>query len=237
MSSDDPPNNSFNGIGYNPLFYRKDTVGITKAAKDTYYLSKQNSDTSTAPLTTFNNEISVGGTANFNSSVLLNNRYKIFEMLNIESDTTIILSAPLSQTYVIRTTSVPTTAITITLPNLSSIDVGFIVNFVKFKGTNNLAVTLNGNAHNVIPLNEIATLGSITNTTLLSVDKQMTSLMIAFNGTSYYWLEISNYSTFDRDYNNSIYPRLATANTFTNDLIVKTKLDVYIFGAAGSSWF
>ena len=37
MSTDDPPNNYFNGIGYNPLFYIKDTVGITIAAGDTYY--------------------------------------------------------------------------------------------------------------------------------------------------------------------------------------------------------
>ena len=61
MSTDDPPNNYFNGIGYNPLFYVKDTVGITKAAGDTYYLSKQNSDISTAPLTTFNGAVNTYG--------------------------------------------------------------------------------------------------------------------------------------------------------------------------------
>ena len=66
------------------------------------------------------------------------------EVLNITSDTTITLSIPLFQTYVIKTTSVPTTALTINLPAIQPTDIGLIVNFVKFKGTNNLAVTFNG---------------------------------------------------------------------------------------------
>ena len=40
--------------------------------------------------------------------------------------------------------------------------------------------------------------------------------MCGFFGTLNYWVEVSNYSTFDRDYNNTIYPRLSIANTFSN---------------------
>ena len=59
MSTDNPPNNYFDGIGYNPSFYVKDTGtgDLTKAQADTYYLSKINSDTSTALITTFNNQV------------------------------------------------------------------------------------------------------------------------------------------------------------------------------------
>lgn len=59
MSSDNPPNNYFDGIGYNSLFYNTtDTgTGLTQAQADLLYLSKKITDTSTAPLTTFNNSI------------------------------------------------------------------------------------------------------------------------------------------------------------------------------------
>ncbi len=59
MSTDNPPNNYFDGIGYNSSFYVKDTGtgDLTKAQADTYQLSKINSDTSTALITTFNNQV------------------------------------------------------------------------------------------------------------------------------------------------------------------------------------
>lgn len=65
MSSDDPPNNYFNGIGYNSLFYEKDTTGITQAQADLLYLSKIKTDTSTAALTTFNGDVTIKGTQQF----------------------------------------------------------------------------------------------------------------------------------------------------------------------------
>jgi len=217
MSAYNPPTEDI--PTFNSSLFNQPEETLSQAQADLLYLSKKTSDTSTAPLTTFNNQISVGGAANFNSSVSLRNRYKIFDYLNITSDTTITLSIPLSQSYVIRTTSVGTTALTITLPAIDGNDVGRIINFVKFKGTTNLAVTLNCGAFNIIPLNEIATLGGLTNTSLLSVDKQMTSLMISLiPPSSYFYLEVNNYSTFDRDYNNSIYPRLTAANSFSNRL-------------------
>jgi len=210
MASYNPPTENL--PTFNSTLFNQAEETLSQAEADKLYLSKTKNDTSTASTTTFNNQISVGGSANFGSSVSLRNRYKIFDYSNIDTDTTHILSVPLSQTYFIRTLSVPTTSITITLPAIDGNDVGRIINFVKFKGTNNLAVTLICGAFNIIPLNEISTLGGLTNTSLLAVDKQMTSLVIAYFGTSYFYLEVSNYSTFDRD----LLPKLASPNTFTN---------------------
>ncbi len=74
MSVDDPPNSYFNGIGYNSLFYVKDTKGLTKANGDTYYFSKVNSDISNAPLTTFNGATILSGTTTITDGVLFNTR-------------------------------------------------------------------------------------------------------------------------------------------------------------------
>ena len=234
MASYNPPTELI--TQFNSSLFNQPEETLSQAEADTLYLSKKKNDISTAPLTTFNGQISVGGSADFNSTVSLKNRYRIMELLNITSDTTITLSVPLFQTYVIRTTSVPTTALTINLPAIQPTDIGLIVNFVKFKGTNNLAVTFNGGAWNIIPLNQIATLGASTNTSLLSVDKQMTTLMVAYTApSSYYWLEVSNYSTFDRDYNNSIYPKLAASNTFTGTLNTNTFSGALNSGTSGVS--
>jgi hypothetical protein len=69
----------FNGsIGSNIVTYTlDDTSGLTKSEADTLYLSKVNTDTSTAPLTTFNGSIEVGtnGSSNqatFNVPVIAN---------------------------------------------------------------------------------------------------------------------------------------------------------------------
>jgi hypothetical protein len=51
-----------------------------------------------------------------------------------------------------------------------------------------------------------------------------TTLTVGFFMTTYYWLEVSNYSTFDRNYNNTIYPRLSIANIFTNTNTFNTYL-------------
>jgi alkaline phosphatase D len=49
-----------------------------------------------------------------------------------------------------------------------------------------------------------------------------TTLVEGFFGTIYYWIEVSNYSTFDRNYNNTIYPRLSISNTFNTYLSTST---------------
>ena len=47
---------------FNSSLFNQDTgTGLTQAQTDTLYLSKKNTDTSTAPLTTFNNAVTIGG--------------------------------------------------------------------------------------------------------------------------------------------------------------------------------
>ena len=149
---------------------------------------------------------------NINSSLLLRTKKKINEMNNITSDTTVVLSFPLSETNIIRTITPTLTSLTITLPAVTANERGMLFNFFKFR--NNLNVTFTSTSP-IFTLNDTTNI-FYSNTTLLSSDKRMTTLMCGFYSTLNYWIEVSNYSTFDRDYNNTIYPRLLIANTFTN---------------------
>ena len=149
---------------------------------------------------------------NINSSLLLRTKKKINEMQNITSDTTVVLGFPLPETNIIRTINQSLTSLTITLPTVSANERGMLFNFFKFQ--NNLNITFTS-ASPIFTLNALTTV-VYTNSTLLSSDKRMTTLMCGFYSTLNYWIEVSNYSTFDRDYNNTIYPRLTIANTFSN---------------------
>ena len=158
----------------------------------------------------------INGNTDFGSNVSIKNKLKLSQSINLATDTTITLSFPINETNVIRTTTGGVTAITIALPNVTANEVGLMFNFFKFQ--TNLAVTFTTTAPILIyTLNSLGT-GSTSNTSLLSVDKQMTTLMCGNFGSSFYWIEVSNYSTFDRDYNNQIYPRLSTENNFSNRL-------------------
>ena len=119
-------------------------------------------------------------------------------MQNITSDTTVVLSFPLQETNIIRTINQSLTSLTITLPAVTANERGLLFNFFKFQ--NNLNVTFTS-ASPIFTLNALNTV-VYTNTTLLSSDKRMTTLMCGFYSTLNYWIEVSNYSTFDRDYNN-----------------------------------
>ena len=156
---------------------------------------------------------------NINSSLLLRTKKKINEMNNITSDTTVVLSFPLSETNIIRTITPTLSSLTITLPAVTANERGMLFNFFKFR--NNLNVTLTSTSP-IFTLNDTANI-VYTNTNLLSSDKRMTTLMCGFSGTLNYWIEVSNYSTFDRDYNNTIYPRLSIENTFTNTNIFNSQ--------------
>ena len=72
-------------IGSNIVTYTLNdtTYVLTKSEADTLYLSKVNTDTSTAPLTTFNGELIIGSTATFNGA------------LNVGSNATFYSYAPL----------------------------------------------------------------------------------------------------------------------------------------------
>lgn len=158
----------------------------------------------------------INGNTNFSSIVSLKSRYKLVEYLNISTDTTFDVTYPLSPVYVIRTN---VSAITINLPLVTVADAGFVIRLVKVQ--NNKTVTLttpNGGTTKIIGLNDLISGGAYTNSNLLGVDKIQTTLVAGFIGATVYWLECSDYSTFDRDYNNTIYPRLTTSNDFTNRL-------------------
>jgi hypothetical protein len=163
----------------------------------------------------------INGNTNFGSSVSLkNNRYKICEQLDFTASPTHTITIPMSQTYTIRSSF---TAITITLPVITSADAGTIINLVKVQGSANISATINNGtgfgSNTIYTLNDLAT-GSHTNTTLLPLNKMSTTLMAAATtGGLAYWLEIgTGASTYDIAQNNLTYAKLSTENNFSNRL-------------------
>jgi hypothetical protein len=162
----------------------------------------------------------INGNTNFVSSVALkNNRYKICEQLDFTASPTYTITIPMSQTYTIRSAF---TAITITLPSITVVDAGTIINLVKVAGSSNIAATINNTGgfgiNTIYTQNDLA-VGSFSNTTLLGLNKMATTLMAAATtGGFAYWLEINGASTYDIAQNNLTYARLSTENNFTNRL-------------------
>ena len=167
---------------------------------------------STLTLGTNNSSNTINGNSDFSSIVSIKNKLKLSQMTNIDIDSSafIALGFPLTEVNTIR--AIGLTAATIQLPAVTLNEAGLMFHFFKFQ--TNLAITLTSTSK-FYTLNNLGT-GFTSNTTLLSTDKLMTTLMCGFyGGTERYWVEVSNYSTFDRDYNNSIYPRLSQSNIFT----------------------
>lgn len=170
---------------------------------------------STLTLGTSTSSNTINGNSDFGSIVSIKNKLKLSQMTNIDIDSSafVALDFPLNEVNVIRAAGL--TSATIQLPAVTLNEAGLMFSFFKFQV--NLAITLTSTSK-IYTLNNFA-VGLTSNTTLLSTDKQMTTLMCGFYGpTERYWVEVSNYSTVDRDYNNSIYPRLLTANSFSNRL-------------------
>lgn len=170
----------------------------------------------------------INGNTNFGSIVSIKNKLKLSQMTNIDinSSAFVELDFPLSEVNTIRAAGL--TAATIQLPAVTLNEAGLMFSFFKFQ--TNLAITFTSSS-GIFTLNNLGS-GPTTNTSLLSVDKQMTTLMCGFYGNVRYWIEVSNYSTFDRDYNNTIYPRLSQSNTFTqtntfSNISVKGELRCY----------
>jgi microcystin-dependent protein len=186
---------------------------INKNYVDNNFVDKTTAQTITGVKTFSSN-------CNFNSNILIRTKFKPYEVVYVNTDTTLVLTFPLSQTTIIRPTTAGVTAITIQLPALSANEIGMVFNFVKI--VNNLNVTLTA-SNSIFILNDFVN-GPTTNTTLLSSDKMTTSLAVGFFNTIYYWIEVSSYSTFDRNYNNTIYGRLVTSNTWTNTNIFNSSL-------------
>jgi hypothetical protein len=140
-------------------------------------------------------------------------RFKLQEWINPATTNSLTLSLPLPPTIALRGNAGIT--MVVTLPTISANERGQIFTFVKLNNFK-FNVTFNTSSSQwIFPLNNIN--GSpTTNTTILPSTKASTRLAVAWSGSLTYWIEVSDYSTFDQDENNLIYPRLATANIFTN---------------------
>jgi len=163
---------------------------------------------STLAIGTANSTNTINGNTNFGSNITFRNRYKLIEYLNIDTNATFTLTFPLAQTYVIRTSTSP---LTIELPTITTADAGYIIRLVKVVNNINITLTSPG-AVKIISLDDLGSGGVNSNTTLLASDKLQTTLVAGFYLTTVYWLEFSDYSTFDRN----LLPKLAAANAFTN---------------------
>ena len=140
-------------------------------------------------------------------------RFKLQEWQNATQTNSLTLTFPLPPTIALRAST--QSMMTITLPTLTTNDRGKIFTFLKIN-TFKFDVTFNTSSSQwIFPLNNL-TGSPTTNTSIFPSTKVTTRLVVAWFGTATYWVEISDYSTFDRDENNLIYPRLAIANTFTN---------------------
>jgi hypothetical protein len=140
-------------------------------------------------------------------------KLQFYEWQNATTTNSLTLSFPLPPTIALRA-STPS-MMTITLPILTTSHRGQIFTFVKVN-TLKFDVTFNtSNSQLIFPLNNLSGIPT-TNTTIFPSTKATTRLAVGWFSTFTYWIEVSDYSTFDRDENNLIYPRLAIGNTFTN---------------------
>ena len=140
-------------------------------------------------------------------------RYKLTEWENATTTNTLTLTLPLPPTIALRTSTQST--MTITLPTLTTLERGKIFTFVKVNSYNYDVIFNTSSGQWIFPLNNISG-GPTTNTTIFPSNKKITRLVVGWFGTFTYWVEASDYSTFDVEQNNLIYARLASPNTFTN---------------------
>jgi hypothetical protein len=108
------------------------------------------------------------------------------------------------------------TSMTITLPALNVNERGKIYTFVKLNATKFSVQFNTTGTDQIFALNNLST-GTTTNITIFPSDKKTCKLAVGFFETTTYWIEVGDYSTFDRDENNLIYPRLGISNEFTSE--------------------
>ena len=129
-------------------------------------------------------------------------RFKLHEWSNQATTNTLTLAFPLPPTIVLRNSS--GTSMTITLPTITTLQRGQIFTFVKILATN-FSVTFNTSGGQAIyPLNSLSGTPT-TNTTIFPIDKMVTKLAVGFTGSLLYWVEVSDYSTYDIGTNNGRY--------------------------------
>jgi hypothetical protein len=137
---------------------------------------------------------------NFTSSLLARTNLTLYEWDN-QTGNTLVLNFPMKQTIALRVSS--GTTMSVQLPALTTNERGMVFTFVKLSSNVNVTLTTGG-LNNIYTLNALGT-NTTTNTTLLSEDKIMTTLAVGFYGETIYWIEVSPYSTFDRDIINGKY--------------------------------
>jgi len=140
-------------------------------------------------------------------------RYKLTEWGNATTTNTLTLTLPLPPTIALRTSTVST--MTITLPTLTTLERGKIFTFVKVNSYNYDVIFNTSSGQAIYPINNLSGTPT-TNTTIFPSNKKITRLAVGWFGGSTYWIEVSDYSTFDIDQNNLLYARLASPNAFTN---------------------
>ena len=140
-------------------------------------------------------------------------KLQFYEWQNPTATNSLTLTFPLPPTIALRANTQG--MMTITLPTLTTAHRGQIFTFIKVN-TFKFDVTFNTSVNQLIfPLNNLSGIPT-TNTTIFPSTKATTRLAVGWFSTFTYWIEVSDYSTFDLDENNLIYPRLTIGNTFTN---------------------
>ena len=137
---------------------------------------------------------------NVTASLLARTNIKLSEYENSPASNTITLTFPMPETIALRTTALTNNNMTVTLPTISNNERGYVFTFNKILNPTygNFNVTFQTSGGNFIfTLLDIA--GSPTsNTTLLSIDKIQCKLAVGFFGATNYWIEQTDFSTYDR---------------------------------------
>ena len=140
------------------------------------------------------------GSANFTSTLLARTNIKLSEYENSPLSNNVTLSFPMPETIALRTTSLTNNNMTVTLPALTNNERGYVFTFNKLLnptyGNFNVTFQTSGGNYIFTLLDQTGT--PTSNTTLLSIDKIQCKLAVGFFGTINYWVEQTDFSTFDR---------------------------------------
>ena len=137
---------------------------------------------------------------NITASLLARTNIKLSEYENTPASNTITLSFPMPETIALRTTGATNNPMTITLPTLSNNERGYVFTFNKLfeDQFGNFNATFQTSSGDKIYTLYGQSTGVTTNTTLLSIDKIQCKLAVGFFGTTNYWIEQTDFSTYDR---------------------------------------
>lgn len=139
-------------------------------------------------------------------------RFKLHEYINPTATNTLVLTLPLPPTITLRTSTIST--MTITLPTLTALERGKIFTFIKINSYNYDVVFNTSGGQGIYPMNNI-TGTPTTNSTIFPSNKKITRLVVGWFGSLLYWVEVSDYSTFDVGINNGRYVDFTTDQTIS----------------------